>query len=178
MTTDSFVLMRDISPLVPGHCLLVSRRHCSSFARLNDREIEEFQIFKHRCVEYVKYHFSAPLLFEHGASGDETRSGACVVHAHIHFLPVCAPMEDWLSDIGPVRHFESVFPLPPAIRDGVEDYLACEDQAGHGSLVTLFDRDVPCQFVRRRVADLLKLPEWNWKSVFRRLAFEPLNTAS
>ena len=171
------MLMHDISPIVPGHCLLVPRRHCASFARLDRREVEEFHTFKRRCSEFVEQHFAPPLLFEHGAAGEVTRSGACVFHAHIHFLPVCVPVEDWLHDMGPVQRFKSVFPLPASLRGGIDDYLACEHQTGGGCLVTEFERDVPCQFIRRQIAGFLKLPDWNWKTVYRRLAQEPLCAA-
>ncbi len=100
LESEYFVLIRDIWPLFSGHCLLIPKRHYSNFAQLSENELDDFATFKRDCVAFVADHFMPPILFEHGSRVDEVTSGACISHANIHFIPVHAPVSEWLNEVG------------------------------------------------------------------------------
>jgi diadenosine tetraphosphate (Ap4A) HIT family hydrolase len=166
--SENFVLIPDISPIVPGHSLIVTRSHSTCFARLPNQIMAEFVEFKRRSIAFVTQHFSRPFLFEHGSGSATPKSGACIHHAHLHLIPVRIPLRDCLEDVGELADLPGS-PALPALSDGGRvDYLYYEDQDGEAGVVSQFSAPVPCQFIRRLVARQLKLTDWNWKSVFVR----------
>jgi diadenosine tetraphosphate (Ap4A) HIT family hydrolase len=169
LESDGFALIRDISPLIPGHCLLVTKYHYSSFAQVPTTNTKELNAFKQDCVEFVSREYSPPLLFEHGSGAQPPQSGACIHHAHLHILPVQAPVEGWMREFGDVRQIESIL----ASRTNSccnRDYLAYEDCEGRAFLVDELEEPPPCQFIRRRLAGHLGLEWWHWKTVFSHTA--------
>ena len=166
LESRSLLLLPDISPLVPGHSLLITKEHFASFAQAPEDCGEELRTFKVECAALVASKYSAPLLFEHGSASSRPRSGACVHHAHIHFLPLVAPVESWISEFGEVRRVDR--PSRWADGAGARDYLAYEDQQGRSFLVSELESVPPCQFLRRRIAEHLLLREWQWELMLLR----------
>lgn len=161
LESQNFVLLPDISPLVPGHCLIVPKEHFTSFARIPTHWAAELRDFTEQCAALISHLYSPPLLFEHGSGPSEPRSGACVHHAHTHFLPLTAPVERWMSEFGRVLRTDgtTLCELPHHL----EDYLAYQDQLGQSYLVVHLNRRPPCQFIRRRIAEHRTLPNWDWE---------------
>jgi hypothetical protein len=108
------------------------------------------------------------LLFEHGSGPLAPRSGACVHHAHIHVLPLTAPVDRWMGEIGPVRQVGRLSPYELPDRLTFTDYLAYQDQDDLTFLVVEIRTRPPCQFIRRRLAEHLSLGDWRWESAFAR----------
>ena len=166
LESDLFVLLPDISPVVPGHCLLIPKQHHCSLATLPQNHREKLSAFLDDCTAFVSRSSFIPLLFEHGSGPLAPKSGACIHHAHLHLLPLAAPVLEWLKPFGKVHElrtkalYESTEPLDSG------DYLAYRNQRGEWFLITELEERPPCQFIRRRIAQHLNLPEWNWESVF------------
>jgi diadenosine tetraphosphate (Ap4A) HIT family hydrolase len=163
LESRNFVLLSDISPLVPGHCLLVSRAHYPSFAQIPRELLPEFCDIRSRGISKVRDDFSPPLIFEHGSGSHDPKSGVCIQHAHMHLVPLCAPINAWMEDYGEVAELPTCFPTPPRAHF---DYLYYEDQARRAYLLTNFDEPLPCQFIRRLLAKHFTIANWNWKSVW------------
>jgi diadenosine tetraphosphate (Ap4A) HIT family hydrolase len=163
LESEHFLLLSDLSPLVPGHCLLITRAHYPSFGCVPREITRELATFRANCLRLVEASYGRPLQFEHGSTSLAMQSGACVHHAHVHLLPVCVPVERWLSEYGETHHLSGTpaSPWPDLPRD--QAYLAYANQDGGGLLVTRLDFQPPCQFIRRQVASHLCLPNWNWK---------------
>src|SRR5262249_39763474 len=142
------------------HCLLISKRHHPSFACVPDAYEVELSAFRARCLEVVSSMHGVPLQFEHGSTPSGQWGGACVHHAHIHLVPVRAPVERWLAEYGDVQQLSAPFSGPT--EGGA--YLAYIDQNRRGFVVQRLDTPPPCQFIRRRLADHLHLSHWNWKA--------------
>jgi diadenosine tetraphosphate (Ap4A) HIT family hydrolase len=159
--STNFVFLPDISPLLPGHCLMVPRDHFPSFAAIPKHQVAELRDFTDMCVAFISRLHSPPLLFEHGSGPFEPRSGACVHHAHTHFLPLSAPVETWMGQYGRVLRTDgtALCELPRPFGD----YLSYQDQAGRSYLVSKLDRRPPCQFLRRKIAEHRGLPDWDWE---------------
>lgn len=172
LESERFILLRDISPLVPGHSLLIPKKHYSNFGQLSRRERDELRRFKAECIELTTDRFAAPVLFEHGARVGEVSAGACIAHAHIHFIPAEAPVADWLREVGEITRHATVFPSQVLSECARGDYLACEDQSGRGYLLRKITMPLPCQFVRRHLARLLNLRHWNWEFALRDFALD------
>ncbi len=171
LETDNFVLLPDISPIVPGHSLLITRRHFSSFARVPQSYVDELRHFIRRCRALSLAHHSDLVLFEHGSSDSEMRSGACIHHAHIHLLPVAVPALDWMREHGRVRKLGDEMQFEFDDRDSLTDYLAFRDGSDQTYILSEFDRRPPCQFIRRRIAEHLDLGEWHWDlNLLRRIS--------
>jgi diadenosine tetraphosphate (Ap4A) HIT family hydrolase len=166
LETDLFVLLPDISPLVPGHCLLIPKEHYSSFARLPQTHIEALKRFSKHCVAFVSQQYGTAFLFEHGSGPLEPKSGACIHHAHMHLLPLTAPVEQWMKRFGRLRELGKTtqYELPERFKLG--DYLAYQDQGNNSFLVADLAERPPCQFIRRRIAAHFNLTDWHWENTF------------
>jgi diadenosine tetraphosphate (Ap4A) HIT family hydrolase len=165
--SEHFALIPDISPLLAGHSLLMTRVHISSFSELPPSWMKEFAAVRLKAISHVARTVESPFLFEHGSAGAVVRSGVCIQHAHIHLIPSRAPVRDWMEELGEVEEIRCAFQqLPSFVR--MPDYLCYEDQDGHGYLLQSFDIPIPCQFIRRQLARYSSLPSWNWKEVFSR----------
>ena len=165
LQSRNFVLIPDISPLVPGHTLIVSKHHVSCYAALEAELAEEFEAFKDQVVAHYESRLRRPALFEHGSLASVVRSGACVQHAHVHVLPLVLPLSSWSKAHGVVRHCANPFSRAGILGTIPEDYLAFESAQGTGGVVTGLRSTLPCQFLRRQVARHLDLQHWDWAQV-------------
>jgi hypothetical protein len=146
----------------------MTKEHVSSFSQLPRTWTGEFAKIRLEAVSHIARTAGSPLLFEHGSAGTLVRSGVCIQHAHIHLIPSRAPVNQWMEELGEVKEIDCVFQQLVSSLAKTPDYLCYEDQDGHGYLLQSFDVEVPCQFIRRRLARYFSLPSWNWKAVFSR----------
>jgi diadenosine tetraphosphate (Ap4A) HIT family hydrolase len=165
--SERFALIPDISPLLVGHSLLMTKEHINSFSQLPPSWMHEFAEVRTEAISHVTRIAGSPLLFEHGSAGAVVRSGVCIQHAHIHLIPSRAPVNEWMEELGEVEEIGSAFQQLPSFVT-TPDYLCYEDQDGHGYLLRSFGLPIPCQFIRRKLAHHFSLPSWNWKAVFFR----------
>ncbi len=86
-STKNLTLLADMSPLVPGHLLLLPSSHYLSFAQVLFRHEAEVRGFLADFLPRYRETFGEPLILEHGSSEGQ-ESQACITHAHLHFLPV------------------------------------------------------------------------------------------
>jgi diadenosine tetraphosphate (Ap4A) HIT family hydrolase len=176
LETANFLLLPDISPIVPGHSLLITKEHISCFAQLPRRLLSECLDLKASATKRISDAYGAPMCFEHGSSGSKPRSGVCVQHAHIHFIPVEAPVESWLDELGDVDR-NDLFP-PRGTEDEVPlDYLWYQNRSGATHFLSSSPEPIPCQFLRGALARHFGLPNRNWKSVLSNISGRPGNAA-
>jgi bis(5'-adenosyl)-triphosphatase len=83
-TTDNLAVY-NIAPVLPGHTLIIPRRHRKSVTDLNDSEICDFFIFARQVTEFLGSVF--------GGTGfnwsiqDSEDAGQTVPHLHLHIVP-------------------------------------------------------------------------------------------
>jgi bis(5'-adenosyl)-triphosphatase len=88
----------NLRPILPGHSLIVPRRHVARLAELTDAELADLFLFARRVT--------ALLLREFGGSGadwtvqDGVAAGQTVEHLHLHVIPradgdLAAPGDWW-----------------------------------------------------------------------------------
>jgi diadenosine tetraphosphate (Ap4A) HIT family hydrolase len=151
--------------LLPGYLLTVTREHITSFAELPSSELAEIDsLFTHVETELGEK-FGTYFRFEHGSDNVQqcrAGAGACIEHAHQHHIPAPDAAEYILSQGHPDKHkldwqklssFEDI----AAFRGAPYMYLGYA-----GVHYAVADPGVPSQWVRRQVAKVRQLPEWDW----------------
>lgn len=158
--TSGLVLLHDISPIVSGHCLIVTKAHVFSFAEADNCIWDEFNYIKQIAIESSMINEEGYFFFEHGVNSKSPKAG-CVMHAHIHMIPRSLNVVHYLRlaasgplHVGPIN-MRQVLP-----KDGSE-YLYYEDMHGEGCMVVSPD-NLQRQFIRFVVAQELDLFKWDW----------------
>lgn len=86
-STPHFEIIAALGALVPGHVLIVSRRHASSVASLDPPELSELAVLIEDWASRIasKCEIEA-LIFEHGMRSGAPAMG-CIEHAHVQLMP-------------------------------------------------------------------------------------------
>ncbi|HCR70141.1 MAG TPA: hypothetical protein DIW23_01755 [Anaerolineae bacterium] len=107
---NSFLVTLDTAPLVRGHLLIISRDHKTSFSEMLSQEKEEFTWIIENVNDIFSRKYAAPTFFEHGSSGQISRAGACVDHAHLHIIPGFYDLASKIKiDFPNLKEFPSLF---------------------------------------------------------------------
>jgi diadenosine tetraphosphate (Ap4A) HIT family hydrolase len=183
LESSDFLLIPDLSPLSPGHSLVITREHYRSFASLPSSMFDDLEHLRVEArarihaIASVNGACRAIVMFEHGgpALSDQPGGGACIEHAHLHFFPVSTgvaplPLRDWLEEYGDVHDAPTWADVVRITAGGKLGYLLCEDEDGRGILATDFVEPLPSQYMRRRLAKHLGISTWNWKAALLRPA--------
>ena len=150
--SDNFALIADVAPIVEGHCLLISKDHVLSMASLDNTLHDELQLAKQTARTLVENAFCSPVAFEHGTSSSTARGGACIDHAHIHYVPVDGvDSEQVLAKIQ--SGFENVDVSAFAnYQNARDEYLFFEDRQPEALLLQGFSP--PSQMMRKLLVEL------------------------
>lgn len=151
----------DLSPLVPGHLLIVSQEHYNSFASAP----MEVQDALQKAIKYIYNNFNFRYLtwFEHGAVFPG-KGGASIDHAHLHVLPYDIPIKKLVE-------FDNLYLQKLSYTEEIFNTLA-EKQPylwiGNGfNLSSIYYVDnLPSQYLRNVVTRLLGNESYNWKNNF------------
>lgn len=81
------VALSDLSPLTPGHVLVVPRSYYPSFAAVLGEHGSGVLSLLHSVRSDVARAFGETVVMEHGSTTG-MRGGACISHAHLHVLPL------------------------------------------------------------------------------------------
>lgn len=184
LESEGFLVIPDISPLVPGHRLIVTRNHVPSLAELPEHLYDELEEIQTRAIYELKASRAdgnclSVILFEHGGFAGETGAGDCINHAHLHIVPLAQssgglpPLSEWLEDHGEIVEIDRLRDMAATVRAQAKGYLFCQDGKGCRLLVSNLDYPVPCQYMRRMLATHLHVEEWNWKIAFGRDRRDP-----
>jgi diadenosine tetraphosphate (Ap4A) HIT family hydrolase len=83
-----FAVLVDIAPLVVGHLLVIPRRKVLSFASLDDDGWTEWLEIRGIVLPVIEAIYGVPaVVMEHG-SDPNLEANACILHAHMHVLPL------------------------------------------------------------------------------------------
>lgn len=162
--TDNLILIQDISPIVPGHCLIVTRQHLCSFAEAREEVWQELTGVKQAAVDASMQHTREYFFFEHGTSSLTQTGGACIAHAHIHFIPIAVDMLHYLAPVSVAPLTLGGIDMRSTLSGKSVEYLYYEDMNGKGCVVFEPKRPLKKQFVRAAVALELGLTNWDWIS--------------
>jgi len=159
--TDRFVVMADISPLVPGHVMIVPKAHILCYGAVEDGARDEFSGIVSATRSIIAEHYGPSVLLEHGTSSRAPVADH-VTHAHLHIVPADIDIRDSFLNY----HTTTIASLADlsrwAARD--EEYLYFESCSGDRIVA---DRIVNIKrlFIRSEVAKRVGLPDplWDWR---------------
>ncbi|WP_329520399.1 HIT family protein [Spirillospora sp. NBC_01491] len=168
-----FFLMPDLAPLADGHLLLVTEAHHPSAGTFGGRMWARACVWRGRIARIYReaYGTGELVMFEHGPASPQG-GGACIDHAHWHFLPGSPGVRAVVERSGP----HGVPADHDSVRDRVREgrsYLLLEE----GETVTLHPGEgVPSQFLRWAAATALlddsvahkdgSVRAWRWQETF------------
>jgi diadenosine tetraphosphate (Ap4A) HIT family hydrolase len=159
--TDRFVVMPDISPLVPGHVMIVPKGHILCYGAIEDTAWDEFSGIVNATRTIIREHYGPSVVLEHGTrSVDDVADH--VSHAHLHIVPAAIDIRDSLRNFNTTT-IASLSDLSQwAARD--EAYIYFESCAGERVVADrLFG--LPRLFFRGEIAKQIGLPDplWDWR---------------
>ncbi|GAA4239340.1 hypothetical protein GCM10022254_59050 [Actinomadura meridiana] len=161
-------LLADMSPLTRGHLLLVPNTHYVSFGALMSEHAKAVTAALDEIVPHYRTSFGEPVFLEHGSTSRMDGS-ACIIHAHIHLLPLR------FDEVNALMSQDGLTGTPlSGIVDleqfgGVDmPYFYCGDAADHRVYSAVQAR--PRQYLRSVAGRLLGIadPEWDYAVVVRK----------
>lgn len=151
-TTENFVVMPCIGPLVAGQVMVVSRKHVPSLASLGEEVIREYHTLASTIPQDPEFLLEA----EHGAT-DSDCAGACVTHAHVHWIPGFQEYAEVFDGFLPQIYSGPDLRLPGPSTP----YLFIR---GAGGPARVFDAaGLPSQMLRQVICSELQRDDWDWR---------------
>lgn len=159
-----FVAFPDISPIVPGHTLLLPKSHVLSLAQIPTDHWPEFNQIKRSMMDWVNKRFGNVFVFEHGSMADDIESGVCIQHAHLHIIPAQVEITNKLQAYSqrPIEY--RPIDIQKALSEIKTSYLYYEDSNGLGCLIHPY-KPVPQQLICMLVAQSCHMLDWDWKAI-------------
>ncbi len=158
--SPSFIVMPCIGPFVPGHVIVVSRAHRPSFASLGESTLLEYERLLEDCGG--NKHYKNALEAEHG-SCNAHKAGACVVHAHMHWLPGLGHTETVFGNTETIATIKSWHELSRFLG---HPYIAIRGTSRTIRVIRAVG--LPSQFIRRLLCDELGRDDKDWRQATRR----------
>lgn len=85
LQSNNFAAIYNISPIVPGHSLVIPKRHVESFFWLKKEELLEFTQLGRRAAQLLSHVFQTDAFDWAIQEGKD--AGQSVVHLHLHVIP-------------------------------------------------------------------------------------------
>jgi hypothetical protein len=142
---------------IEGYFLLIANAHITSFGHLPDQALSNIEQQIDDIIATFAPYFGSYLTFEHGSAGTEASGRpACIEHAHIHLIPVADVAGDHL------RRELGWSVIPSFVSLATFDKLNYFYLALGGEHLILPDSKLPSQWIRREVASVLGVDNWDW----------------
>ena len=168
--TDSLVLIRDISPIVEGHSLVVTKKHYVSFAQAPQCVWTEMVMMKKQLSALFQPFSNAPFFFEHGSCSDSSFSASCIAHAHIHVIPTSPLPLSCLEQFSTQPLQLQPIEMVESILNDEHDYLYYENSESQGCVITKPIMPLPRQLIRMVVARQHGILQWDWIALLAKRA--------
>jgi len=164
LQTPNFVVFPTLGCFVKGYLLIATRFHYVGIGQIPTTLHQELEGVQQKVRDVLSANYGiTPVFFEHGPALCGNKGGGCIVHAHLHALPVKV---DILEDIS--SRFECLqvndFGYTQALHAQGIPYLFWQNADGK-RFVAKVTEILPAQFIRRIIAEKLGIPErWNWRN--------------
>ncbi|MEQ9310744.1 MAG: hypothetical protein RLN90_14905 [Balneolaceae bacterium] len=153
LKTPNFKVIPALGPIEVGHVLIVSNNHFDNLLNMRTEQVIEYQ----KVTEYLKSLCKGIELVEaeHG-SNLNNKSATCIIHTHINLIPLkvdCFSEFDRLLNVrydkGDISNYS-----------GEKSYIYLNSKSNF----RLYDSfNLPSQFIRRVLADILNFEAWDWR---------------
>ncbi|MDP2749285.1 MAG: hypothetical protein Q8O89_00450 [Nanoarchaeota archaeon] len=164
--TDNFVVFPSLGQIVEGYLLIASKKHHISIAALPENLFSELKYVVDRTKIILAENYQKPILFEHGPASEREKGGCCVMHAHIHAVPVEIDETNILKRLS--KHFSSkkISSLEELKENKAAPYLFFEDKYDN-KFTFQIPEVIPSQYIRQVIAHEIGQPEkWDWHSYY------------
>lgn len=159
--TERFVVIPDISPLVPGHVMIVPKAHILCYGAIEPAARDEFASIVSATLTILEEHYGPSVILEHGTSSLDDVADH-VSHAHLHMVPAAIDIRDALRNFNTTT-IASIFDLASwAARDA--EYIYFESCAGERMVADRIT-GIKRLFFRREIAKQIGMPDplWDWR---------------
>ena len=85
LESENFLAIYNLAPILPGHSMVIPRKHHQSLMELSDAELSEMAIFARKTVRLLMKTFSVNAFNWTIQEGIE--AGQTVPHLHLHLIP-------------------------------------------------------------------------------------------
>lgn len=164
-TNDGLAALASYGAFVPGWTLVVPPRHVSASSALTPAEWDALDSFTRQIQATVEERIGPAVVFEHGAASFNRSAGCGVDHAHLHVVPLDLDLRTAVASLGgEFAHYDwqPCDERPHSVDE--RDYIWLRDRSGGWVHHT---RSQPSQVVRRAIARVLGIEDWDWKSNYR-----------
>lgn len=85
MQSENFAVIYNISPILPGHILIIPKKHVESLFELTDDEVAEFMLLGRDAAKLLTAVFDTDAF--NWAIQEREAAGQSVAHLHMHLVP-------------------------------------------------------------------------------------------
>ena len=82
---EKFIAIYNIAPIVPGHALVLPKKHITSFFDLTDTDLFEFIKFSRSVIKILSKAFNTEAF--NWTLQEKDEAGQSIAHMHIHIIP-------------------------------------------------------------------------------------------
>ena len=104
--SENFRAIYNISPILKGHSLIITKRHIISFLDFNDDELNELAVFSRRTVKILMKSFNCEgfnISLQEGIEAGQSQE-----HFHLHIIPRkpedLSDQGEWYNKLQEVEH--------------------------------------------------------------------------
>src|SRR3984885_6494364 len=94
------VITPALGSFIEGYVIIWSRQHYPSMGVEGLRSLADLLPMIRQVITDA---YTAPVIFEHGATTNSGRGGACIDHAHLHVVACSVDLLPRLQEVGPTR---------------------------------------------------------------------------
>lgn len=167
-TTERYAVIPTIGPLVYGHCLVATRKHCSSV--LGSIESEDHKRQVKLLLRKILSRFNVEggkvlFCFEHGANGCFSRELCSTIHAHLHTVPIDQALANNILEKENSEFDLSSVGEAVSLTKKFKEYLAyfVFDDKGVAKVKIRNAEKLPSQYFRKIICESLHSSQWDWK---------------
>jgi diadenosine tetraphosphate (Ap4A) HIT family hydrolase len=152
LRTPNFFVLMGLGPIAIGYCIIITKRHYTSYAELPKGHLPEFLKVVEAVQETQKKIFGSSVLFEHGRNGGCLPHGhddELCYHAHMHLLPTTANLAGAVRDDYQIKALPSWEHLSRTARRN--SYLLVQDGNYLNCIVN--PQELPARYLRTKAAE-------------------------
>ena len=82
---EGFITVYNIAPILPGHTLVIPKKHITSFFELTDKELYDFVKFSRSVIKILSKAFGTEAF--NWTLQEKDEAGQSIAHMHIHIIP-------------------------------------------------------------------------------------------
>ena len=161
-----FLVVPSVSPIHLGHVLVFPRVHVTNLIEMPAHTKRDLYGTVTKIYYHLVNHFGRPYVFEHGVT--KNAGTACgISHAHLHLVPLNREAAEGVDQAVSARYEPdtsgSIRQIIGNRANGVP-YLIYGESLD--SLSITFANNIPSQFMRRCIAEVLGDNRWDWKEFY------------